>query len=67
MTLKIPRRQFDDNGNPIGEAPDPAEASRYAINYWRNILTAALPNGSPAYAQSMRAKAEAELKLLEGN
>ena len=64
MTIKIPRLQFDDNGNPIREEQDPAEARRYAIAYWRNILTTTLPNGSPAYGQSTRARAKHHLQTL---
>ena len=65
MTIKIPRYQFDDNGNFIREEEDPAEARRYAMNYWRNILTDTARDGSPAYSQSMREKAERRLQELQ--
>ncbi len=67
MTIKIPRRRFDDAGKPIVEMPerDPAEVRRQAVAYWRNILTATLPNGSPAYVQSARVQAEQRLQELQ--
>lgn len=65
MTIKIPRYQFDDNGNFIREEEDPAEARRYAINHCRNILTDTAGDGSPAYSQSMRERADRRLQELQ--
>ena len=64
MTIKMPRYQFDDSRNLIREEQDPAEARRYAIAYWRNILTATDRNGSTAFSQSVRTQAEQRLQTL---
>ena len=61
MTLKLPRRRFDSNGNVIVEWPeqDSAEARRYAIAYWQGILGATYPGGRPSCTGEARALAAA--------
>ena len=62
MTLRLPRRRFDDNGQSIVEWP--AETPAEAIAYWRGIINATRPDGYPVHRPEVLALAERSLKAL---